>query len=165
MKFGESLANLNFPDISIKEGYYGVWPDYSDRIMTCNLLIDGSYMDTVTVVESSEKTDSATKSWQKPYALVEQTFTKESFAIRLLNPYNEHVHVWGFLNGNWVKLDSKARGQYLQVEMTGDKEGFCIVEEKINILLIIVVSAIGAVLLILIAYFVKRASRHTGARL
>lgn len=201
VKFGESLANLNYPDIPAKEGYYGVWPDYSDRVMTCNLLIDGSYMDTVTVVESSEKTDSATESWQKPYALVEQTFTKdtlltvalsdqtppeeasgkdyviydvtlenadigakESFAIRLLNPYGEHARVWGFLNGSWTKLDSKTRGQYLQVEMTGDKEVFCIAKAKINVLLIAVVTVMGAALLLLIAYFIKRAKDRLTAR-
>ena len=193
VKFGESLANLDYPEIPAKKGYYGVWPDYSDRVMTCNLLIDGSYMDTVTVVESSEKTDSVTENLHKPYALVEQIFTKdtllnvtlsdqtppeeasgkdhviydvvlenaniganESFAIRLLNPYGEHAQIWGFLNGNWIKLDSKIRGQYLQVEMTGDKEVFCIVEEKINVLLIIIVSAIGVALLLLIAKFIKR---------
>ena len=194
VKFGESLANLNYPDIPVKEGYYGVWPDYSDRVMTCNLLIDGSYMDTVTVVESLEKSDSATESWQKPYALVEQTFTKDtllnvtlsdqappeaasskdyviydvvlentdigakdSFAIRLLNPYGERAQVWGFLDGNWTKLDSKTRGQYLQVEMTGDKEVFCITKDKINVFLIIVVTAIGAALILLITFFIKRA--------
>ena len=193
MQFGESLADLDYPAIPAKEGYYGVWPDYSDQIMTCNLLIDGTYMDTVTVVESAEKAAAGVENRQKPYALVEQTFTedtvlnvtlsdqtppteahgkdyviydaalenadigiKESFAIRLLNPYTKNTQVWGYLNGNWIKLDSKTRGQYLQVEMTGPKEAFCIVEEKLNVLLIIVAVTAGAAILLLIAYFLKR---------
>ena len=201
VKFGESLANLDYPNIPAKEGYYGVWPDYSDRVMTCNLLIEGTYMDTVTVVESSEKTDSESAGWQKPYALVEQTFTEdtvlnvtlgnqtppeeaidrdyviydislenadiganESFAIRLLNPYSENVQVWGYLNGDWMKLDSKARGQYLQVAMTGSKEAFCIVAEQTKTLLIIVVIAAGAAILLLIAYSLKRVKYKLASR-
>ena len=200
VKYGQSLANLNYPEIPVKEGYYGVWPDYSDQIMTCNLLIEGAYVDTVTVVESSEKTDTYAESWQKPYALVEQTFTEdttlnvalsdqmppkeasgkdyviydialenanieaqETFAIRLLNPYGENAQVWGFLNGNWAKLDSKTRGQYLQVEMTGSKEAFCIVNEKTNTLLIIVIIVTGAAILLLIAYLLKRIKRRLSA--
>lgn len=201
VKFGESLANLDYPEIPDKEGCYGVWPDYSDQVMTGNLLIEGTYMDTVTVVESSEKADSGAIDWQKPYALVEQTFTEdtvlnvklsdqtppettngkeyviydillenanigttETFAIRLLNPYDGGAQVWGLLNGNWSELSSKTRGQYLQVEMTGSKEAFCIVEEKSHTLLIIVAVAAGAVVLLLIVYFMKRARRKLAAR-
>ena len=158
-------------------------------------------MDTVTVVESSEKTGSESTGWQKPYALVEQTFTedtvlnvalgdqtppeeavgkdyviydislenadigaKESFAIRLLNPYGENVQIWGYLNGDWMKLDSKTRGQYMQVEMTGSKEAFCIATEKTNPVLIIVVIAAGAAILLLIAYSLKRVKYRLASR-
>lgn len=193
VKYGESLVNLDYPEIPAREGYYGVWPDLSDQVMTCNLLIDGEYADTVTVVESSEKSDERTGSWQKPYALVEQKFTEdtvlnvtlngqtppqeavnkehviydislenggigstETFAIRLLNPYGDGAEVWGFLNGTWSKLDSKQRGQYLQVEMTGPKEAFCIIENKSNVILIAVAVIVGAALLALIIFLLKR---------
>lgn len=202
VKYGESLANLNYPEIPAREGYYGVWPDLSDRVMTCNLLIDGEYADTVTVVESSEKSDERTGSWQKPYALVEQKFTEdtvlnvtlggqtppqeaakkdyviydislenggitnsETFAIRLLNPYGDSAEVWGFLNGSWSKLDSKSRGQYLQVEMTGPKEAFCIIDNKSNVILIAVAVIAGAALLTLIIFLLRRLKRKAAGHL
>lgn len=201
VKYGESLANLDYPEIPVKEGYYGVWPDYSDRVMTGNLLIEGTYVDTVTVVESSEKAPVTGESWQKPYALVEQIFTEdtilnatlsdrtppteaankeyviydislengnigntETFAIRLLNPYGDNVNVWGYLNGDWQELTGKTRGQYLQVEMTGPKEAFCIVDNKSNTILIVVTVIAGAVVLLLIVFFLKRVKSKAAGR-
>ena len=202
VKFGESLANLNYPEIPAREGFYGVWPDLSDQVMTCNLLIDGEYADTVTVVESSEKSDERAGSWRKPYALVEQKFTedtvlnvtlnsqappqeaaskeyviydillenggignKETFSIRLLNPYGDSAEVWGFLNGSWSKLDSKSRGQYLQVEMTGPKEAFCIIDNKSNMLLIAAAVIAGVAALALIIFLIKRMKKKIAGRL
>lgn len=196
VKYGASLANLNYPTIPAKEGYYGVWPDLSDQVMTCNLLIDGEYMDTVTVVESSEKSGDNLGGWQKPYALVEQTFTEdtvlnvvlgnqtppkdaegldyviydislengnisdtETFAIRLLNPYGEDAVVWGYLNGSWTELDALARGQYLQVEMTGPREVFCIADD-INIApLLIILCIVFVIIIALIISLLKRVKR------
>lgn len=197
VKFGESLANLNYPEIPAKEGYYGIWPDLSDQVMTCNLLIDGSYINTVTVVESAEKSSERTGDWQKPYALVEQTFTEdtvlnatlstqnppqeadgkdyviydillengdikdtETFAIRLLNPYGDNVSVWGYLNGSWSELDSKIRGQYLQVTMTGPKESFCIIDNRSNVLLIVVAVITGVTVLALIIFLLQKLKRR-----
>ena len=200
MKYGESLAHLDYPEIPAKEGYYGVWPDYSDQVMTCNLLIEGTYVDTVTVVESSEKAEEQSGAWQKPYALVEQAFTKdtvlnvtlsdqvppkeaagknyviydislenanigntETFAIRLLNPYGKDTQVWGCLNGNWTRLESKTRGQYLQVEMTGPKEAFCIAENKSNTFLIVAAVIVGTAVLLLLIYSFNRLKRKAAA--
>ena len=193
IKYGASLANLNYPTIPAKEGYYGVWPDLSDQVMTCNLLIDGKYIDTVTVVESSEKSGDNLGGWQKPYALVEQSFTEdtvlnvvlgnqappreaegldyviydislenanisdtETFAIRLLNPYGDDAEVWRLLNGHWIELDSQARGQYLQVEMTGPREIFCIVDHMNLMPIIIIISIVGAIILILVIFLLRR---------
>lgn len=196
VKYGASLANLNYPTIPAKEGYYGVWPDLSDQVMTCNLLIDGEYVDTVTVVESSEKSGENAGGWQKPYALVEQSFTEdtvlnvvlgnqappreaenwdyviydislenanisdtETFAIRLLNPYGDDAEVWRLLNGHWIELESQARGQYLQVQMTGPREVFCIVDNVNYMPLIIVISIVGVVVLALIVFLLRRLKR------
>lgn len=49
----------------------------------------------------------------------------DTIAVRLYNPYEDAV-VWGYQNGIWEELDSKKRGQYLQVEMTGTKQSFCV---------------------------------------
>ena len=204
LKFGESLADLNYPKIPDKDGCYGVWPDYSDRVMTGNLLVEGSYEDIVTVVESSEKEEPAESGetadiWQKPYALVEETFTqdtvlnvtvsdrippdeaqgrdhviydvtlengdidaKETFAVRLLNPYENDVQVYGLIDDGWTKLDGKTRGQYIQVEMTGPEESFCIVAARSFPWIAVVIAAVGAAVLFLT---VRRLSRRAKKKL
>lgn len=78
----------------------------------------------------------------------------DSFAIRLLNPYEEAV-VWGYRNGAWTKLESKVRGQYLQVDMIGTNEVFCLVDESADIVLIVCGAAAGAVVLVLVVLLLK----------
>ena len=51
------------------------------------------------------------------------------FAVRLLNPYDE-AEVWGRTDGEWVRLACKERGTYLQVDMTGPTETFCIARKE-----------------------------------
>ncbi len=207
VKYGASLANLHYPEIPARDGFYGSWPDLSDQVMKGNLLIDGCYMDTVTVVESSEKaeTEGESADWQKPYALVEQTFTedtvlnaelsdregpqeaknkphviydislensgigaKDTFAVRLLNPYGEKVQVYGLTDGEWHELESKVRGQYLQVDMTGPQESFCIVNTKTDALLIAVIAVAviaGAAVVFLFIRMSKRINGKIAARI
>lgn len=200
--FGQSLAGLHYPDIPVKEGYYGVWPDYSDEVMNGNLVIRGEYHDDVRVVVSNERDMGNTEeAYQKPYALVEWVFTEdtvlnvkqvsldppdqaagkeyvmyevslensgieegETFAVRLLNPY-ENAQVWGLLGGVWTQLESKERGQYLQIDMIGTQEVFCIVKAESHTI-IIVVGAVGAaallVLLTVLVIFIRKhkAKKH-----
>lgn len=190
VKYGESLACLNYPDIPEREGYYGVWPDYSDRVMEGNLVIDGEYRDNVTVVESGDG------DLENSYALVEQTFTEDTvlkvsisekaapaeanghpyvmydvslenggisdgdtFAIRLLNPYDK-AEVWGFTREGWFLLDSKVRGRYLQVTMTGPKQTFCIVNRKTRLLPLLGASAAILLLSAVLLFTGRRAYRR-----
>lgn len=197
LKFGESLANLNYPSIPEKDGFYGVWPDYSDKVMTGNLFIEGEYKDNVIVVESSEKTDNVTESgYQKPYALVEQVFTTdtvlnvelsdmappaeaadknyviydislenggikedEAFAIRILNPY-EDAQVWAYRDDSWTQLESKARGQYLQVDMIGANDTFCVVEVKSFTLIIAICAVAAALVIIILILIIKKIKKQ-----
>lgn len=184
--FGESLDNLNYPEIPAKDGCYGVWPDYSGQRMSGNLVINAEYHDNVLVVESNEKTVGADGTYDKPYALIEQTFTEDtrltvstgneaaplqatgkeyviyhvrlensgkdasdSFALRLLNPY-EDAEVWSLTGTVWTKQDSKSRGQYIQVEMIGDEETFCVIRKRSYTLIIVAVAAVAAAVLLLL---------------
>lgn len=79
----------------------------------------------------------------------------DSFALRILNPYEEAV-VYGYKNGTWTALESKSRGQYLQVEMAGTQEYFCVVEETSNLMLIIICVAAAAVVVILLIVLIKK---------
>lgn len=82
LSYGESLSKLEYPSMPEKEGYYGVWPDYSGEVMEGNLLITGEYKEDVTVVQSeitqTPKTEEEGRQREKPYALVEQRFTEET---------------------------------------------------------------------------------------
>lgn len=194
VKYGESLAGLTYPEIPEKEGFYGIWPNYSDEVMKGNLVIDGEYRNNVTVVESKNG-DS-----KKPYALVEQTFTEDtvlnvslsdmlppveatdhsyviygvslensglsdsdSFAIRLLNPYDKAVQVFAWSEGGWIRLESRERGGYLQVNMTGPKQTFCIVDNTSNLWSVVIAVTGGVILLVVFislgTYFLKKRSK------
>lgn len=87
----------------------------------------------------------------------------DSFALRLLNPYEKAV-VYGCTGEAWTELESKSRGQYLQVDMTGTQEYFCIVEETTNKLLIIGGSAAAAAGLLMLAALRKRSARRKQPR-
>lgn len=200
VKYGEKLDKLNFPQIPGKEGFYGVWPDVSEKRMNGTLVVEAEYKDNVTVVRSNSDTGSTEEGqWQKPYALVEDIFTEDtilnakisdmappeeasgkqsvvyevtlengginetdSFALRILNPYEDAV-VYGYKDGVWTETESKSRGQYLQVGMTGTQEYFCIVENKSNIVVVILCAA-AAVVLILLIVMIKRSKTRRQQR-
>lgn len=191
VKYGTPLSNLNYPAIPEKEGFYGVWPDVSDRRMAGTFVVEGEYKDNVTVVQSGGG-EPGEGQRQRPYALVEDKFTEDSvlnvtvssmtppeqagrsqnvvyevtlensgiretdtFALRIWNPYEDAV-VYGYKDGAWTELESKPRGQYLQVDMTGTQEYFCVAEHKSQTVLIILCTAAGAAALILLAVLVKK---------
>lgn len=185
VKYGEKLDNITFPSIPTKEGYYGVWPDVTDKKMTGTVVVEAEYKDSVTVVQSTGVEN------EKPIALVEDNFTEDTvliakisdfaapselaekekvvyelslidgkvgdddtFAVRLLNPYDD-AKVYGYVDGNWTEIESKVRGQYLQVEMKGAQEYFCIVNDKSGNLVIIIGAVAAAVVLILAIALIK----------
>lgn len=78
--YGRRLDHLNFPQIPEKEGFYGAWPDVSDKIMNGTLVVEAEYKDNVTVVQSSDSTDVTVLDAviSKPYALVEENFTEDT---------------------------------------------------------------------------------------
>ena len=184
--FGASLANLHYPEFPARQGYYGVWPDLSNETMSGNLVVRGEYHDIVRVLESKE-TDKpyalveqaftentvlnvSMSSMNPPQQAAGETYVMydvslensgiedaASFPVRLLNPY-EKAQVWGWSNGQWTQLESKIRGSYLQVNMTGSQEVFCIVKTK-SYTLIIVVCVAGAALLFLLLIMLTKSLR------
>lgn len=80
LAYGESMKGLEFPSVPVKEGYYGVWPDTSELVMTGNIVIEGEYRENVTVLESVAKEgilDSKENGYEKSLAFVEGRFTDE----------------------------------------------------------------------------------------
>ncbi|MDE6055081.1 MAG: hypothetical protein K2G55_15295, partial [Lachnospiraceae bacterium] len=77
------------------------------------------------------------------------------FSLRILNPYEDAV-VYGYKDGAWTEIESKGRGQYLQVDMTGTHQYFCVVENTFNLVMIILCTVAAAVVLILLIVMIKK---------
>lgn len=73
LAYGTSLTQLDFPDAPKKDGFYVVWPDMSDDLMTGNIVVNGEYRNNVSAVASAETDKSG-----KPYAIVSGEFTEET---------------------------------------------------------------------------------------
>ena len=71
LEYGEELSNVTFPNIPEREGYYGVWPDLSGRIMIGNIVINGEYTQNVIAVEGNSVDENG-----KAYALAADNFTE-----------------------------------------------------------------------------------------
>ena len=83
----------------------------------------------------------------------------DTFALRILNPYEDAV-VYGYADGTWTALESKNRGQYLQVVMTGTHAYFCVAEHTSDRMVVIICATAAAAVLIVLTAVVKK----TGAR-
>lgn len=73
LSYGESLSDLRFPAVSSKDGYYVVWPDLSDEVMTGNIVVNGEYRNNVTSVACDEVDASG-----RAYAIISDNFTDET---------------------------------------------------------------------------------------
>lgn len=117
--------------------------------------------DTVLDVKISDKTppeEAAGKQCVVYEVTLENSGIKEtdSFALRILNPYEDAV-VYGYGNdGTWTALGSKSRGQYLQVDMTGTQQYFCVVENTSDGMLVMGVAAAAAAVLVLLIVLIKK---------
>jgi hypothetical protein len=78
----------------------------------------------------------------------------DTFAVRLLNPYDDAT-VYAYADGSWSEVESKERGHYLQVTMTGPQQYFCIVDNKSNTVIIIACAAAAVVVFLLFVVIVK----------
>ena len=91
---------------------------------------------------------------------------KSKIALRLYNPYKK-AEVLSYEDGTWKSTESKVRGQYLQVDMSGTSGTFCIVEKggiSKELIIIIAGSCAGVILLLVIIKAVKKKSRKKGSK-
>ncbi len=87
----------------------------------------------------------------------------DKFAVRILNPYEKAV-VYGYQNGQWTECESKVRGQYLQVEMTGTQEYFCVAEQKSKLMAIAGIAAGAGALFAAFLLLLKKVKPGKGKR-
>lgn len=50
--------------------------------------------------------------------------------VRLLNPFGKNGAVFRYVDGKWEEMETFSRGRYLQTELTGYREIFCVVNNK-----------------------------------
>ena len=87
-------------------------------------------------------------------------------ALRLYNPY-ENAEVLSYVDGTWKSTESKVRGQYLQVDMSGTSGTFCIVENggiSKKLIIIIAGSCAGVILLLIIIKAIKKAHKKKSSK-
>ncbi len=186
--YGTDLAAIDFPDIPERSGYYGVWPDLSGRTMIGNLVVNGEYKESITSVESGETAqsgkayaliaddfdeqavlhtsivnDAPHEAKNKEYVTYSVTAENvknadgDEMKVRLLNPYDK-VKVYRFDDGVWTELTVKDRGSYIETVMYGTKGVFCIVNEKLNPMVYVIIGGTAAAV-ICIVVIVKLISR------
>jgi hypothetical protein len=80
----------------------------------------------------------------------------DTFQVRLLNPYEDDAKVYGYVDGAWTELESKVRGQYVQVEMKGSHEYFCIANNKSDNIIKIIVVVVAAAVVVLLLVLIKK---------
>ena len=178
--YGTDLSEIDFPDIPERSGYYGVWPDLSGRTMIGNLVVNGEYKESITSVESGETAqsgkayalisndfdeqavlhtsivnDAPHEAKNKDYVTYSVTAENvknadgDEMKVRLLNPY-EKVKVYRLDDGVWTELTVKDRGSYVETVMYGTEGVFCIVNEKINPMLYVIIGGAAAAVICLI---------------
>ncbi len=192
--YGEPLNALHYPQIPEKSGYYGVWEDVTDKIMTGTLLVEAQYRDNVTVVQSGDgemmNEGSGKKSFtentvlkavvnnqiapperaaHKDYVVYEVSLENSTVGASdsfavRLLNPYEKAQAWGYRDGIWTQLESKVRGKYLQVDMVGTDSVFCLVSDEKNILFIIGGAAAGAAVLALAVFILKGGMKRGGKK-
>ncbi|SDB37397.1 hypothetical protein [Butyrivibrio sp. INlla16] len=75
LAYGESLANLEFPEEELREGYYVKWPDVSNLVMEGTYILTGEYVATNKAIESEGKDDES----GKPIAILGGSYGDDAY--------------------------------------------------------------------------------------
>jgi uncharacterized protein YerC len=127
-------------------------------------LVEDSFTEDTVLIAKKVDTAPPAEIGDKEYVVYELSLEDgtvkagDTFTVRLLNPYGDDAEVYAYTDGEWVKVESKVRGQYLQVDMTGAQQYFCVVNEKSDYIILIACIAAGVVVLIVIIILIKRMS-------
>lgn len=80
LDYGESLAQLTYPQVPAQSGSYEIWPDISNIKMTGNLVVKGEYVDNIATLESDAYVVISQQDVEqkKPLMLAEGTFTHKA---------------------------------------------------------------------------------------
>ena len=82
LAYGESVAELDLPEIPDKDGSYGVWPDLTDVTVKGDLVIEAGFVSHVAVIRSERSVEST----EKPLALIQGEFkTTDTLDAELSN--------------------------------------------------------------------------------
>ncbi len=182
-QFGDDLSRVELPQVPVKEGYYGTWPEFDSAEVHSNLTLEAVYTPWVTLAASEEMDG------KLALALAEGQFTEEAslrvlpdeavppegageadvwkvtvsgtdlsddaeIPIRLLNRKGERASVWQLKDGLWQKAETAVNGSYLCLTMTGTSGVFCVCPASGGYLILIIVAA--SVLLIFLAIILLR---------
>ena len=167
---GTVVINAEYKDnvTVVQSGGQDTHTENSARQKPYALVEDIFTEDTVLNAVVSEQTPPA-QAQGKAYVVydvsLENSRLKETdiFALRVLNPY-ENAEVYGYKDTVWTELESKSRGQYLQVGMTGTQEYFCIVEKKSRKMAAVYGAAAAGIIIFFVLLIKKLSGRRKQKR-
>lgn len=156
LEYKEPLNHIVRPKVPEKDGYYGVWEDYPEDIITGNHTIEAEYRQWLTIIESEEKNENG----KLPLAFAEGEFTDEArlsvaesdieppkkvgarvysltlsesglpddaeVPIRLLNADGGKAEAWQYIDGRWQSVSVSENGRYVKLKMQGTEAILCV---------------------------------------
>lgn len=191
--YGEDLSRITLPEIPEKEGVYGVWPAFSTTGLDSDITIEAVYKPWVTIVSSRARDDKlalalaegqfteeaalqVSDSAQTPPASAGQEMDvwdleltgtdcteDDGIPIRLLNRTGGKAVIWQYIDGNWVKADTKTNGRYLLLTMQGTSGTFCAAPAQSMWLSSLLIVAGGVLAALCAIHVVKKKGRKIKA--
>ncbi|MCR5210217.1 MAG: hypothetical protein K6C99_08400 [Lachnospiraceae bacterium] len=107
LSYGDALTDLHYPDIPVKTGYYGKWPEVGSGTVSGNLVLVAEYVKAVEVVESDGRESTSANralvlvddSFDDGAALDAEIVTEPAFYSEK-GSFSEHVIYHVTLSGN-----------------------------------------------------------------
>lgn len=190
--YGEAYADLSYPDIPKKEGYFGTWQIPENECVTEDTEIICTYTPLITVLASEEKNEKG----KLALALAEGAFTDkavlhlshdaasspvegglvyaftisgsdisetDTVTLHLLNRNGKKARIYQRLDTEWVELDVTVRGKYFVTEVTGSTGVLCVANTGNSWhVLPILTGGIAVVVLVFIAIRKRKKKKKKG---
>lgn len=187
--YGDDLSLLQLPEVPVREGSYGRWPEFDRSGRSSDITLEAVYAPWITMVASAETRGKLS------LALAEGLFTEEAVLhagrgtqsppqgggevweitltgadlrsgdcvpLRLLAPSDGNTRVWRYQDGQWQQTEAARNGQYLLLSMEGTEGVFCLQPQAKSMWLPAIAAALLFAAFLLLARY-RRKRKTAGA--
>ncbi len=188
--YGDSIEDINYPNISHKEGYYSRWEDYKEKILKFDTNIMGTYIPYISVLESKEKreevlsiilvegkfTDKDKLVLDENHEIEFPTFENKTFIeswnlkipeddnpshlISYLIGQEKNIEIYQYRDNEWYKLDTKIDGKYLKFTGEGYDLTFSAYKANKVININMLLVILGIIILVLLIFILINKKRR-----